>query len=298
MAQFATDGGGRNNPMTKFKLEWQASQPLAAPGSDTAEEKSTGVAKQKIRPLPPESKRFPLFSSPWWRELRQTPVWVKLLLNPPYRKLRSLRVFERLLLSQRVELTVLVVNLGQQQTDWQMACETRVKLKRALRRERECRSKVKHVVTALNKLADYADGLADDLSGDLTLAVRLGLCEEKNIPSPELLREEAARYQSMYPATLSEIDVDIEDTLTRLGKAQSRASFRDQTTSTMVDFFLTTCGLSKGDANRRTGLISNAFFGSKVAVRVKWEAADLPPSCEAVRLRVRRAQSRAGHSQE
>jgi hypothetical protein len=95
---------------------------------------------------------------------------------------------------------------------------------------------------------------------------------------------------------VAEIEADVEDILAESGAGQTRGSLRDDSTAATVEFFMNTCGLSKGEANRRTGLISNAFLGSEVAVRVAWDGPDRPPASEAIRSRLRRSRSRPGHS--
>jgi hypothetical protein len=251
--------------------------------------------KTRVRYLesPRTSARFPNLSSSGWRDVRRDPVKAKTAFGFFYERLKPAGVFNKLTLTQRVELVALVARLQGRRRDWRDDHYVRRQFKRAKneapRRIRMLQSKLRHVVKAFGDLADYVEPLRVELLGEIILGIGLQIPREERIPSPEDLRAEAARYEHMRPATEAEIEADIHKILDGESAGPPRAAVRTDEVSELANFLVAICGLSQADADVRTGKITNIALGSDVKVIEHRRDADVGRGSEAIRARRRRA---------
>jgi hypothetical protein len=227
-------------------------------------------------------------SSAGWVDRRRHPLQARRIFKFFHDLLQPLGVFDKLSVSQRVELVALVARLQSHSQNWREDRYVQKQLGKiaseAPRRIRKIKSKLRAVAEALDDLVDYIEPLREHQLAEMILGIGLGLPSERRIPPVENLRAEAARFRNLRPATLDEINADQQQILAGVEPAASRADVRNRQTSALVDFFTATCGLSDTQTNLRIGKIAQAVFGHDVAVTDD----EMGPRSEAVRSRRRR----------
>lgn len=244
--------------------------------------------------FPSASPRFPELSSPEWREVRRQPKVAHTRFRIVRQHLLPLGVLTGLTLFQRVELVALVSRLHGSAE--QVIVERRLRSalgkarKEAPSRSSNVRKKLQHVADALNHLAEYLDPFEQSYWGPFLLG--LGDTQpprDEQLPLPDQLRAEAARYTKMRLLTASEV-ASWEAQLAE--DDVSTPAVRSHLTVSLFSFFSESCGLSNRESNRRVTRVVNALLGGQLPAIERPATRDQRPGSETVRTRVRRAMTK------
>lgn len=259
----------------------------------------TKKPRNRPRPFPRKSGRFPQLSSAGWLDVRADRAKAKKVFAFYDPLLKPLRARVGLSLSRRVELLALVFRLHNLQGNWLSDRYVRAQLGKARtearRRSQKINWKVAAIVSGLRELADYIEPLAEELFGTTLLGVGvMELPAEEHLPWPQELREQASRYERMRILTAGEVQVEL-DAIGGSVHASPRREVLGFATAQLTDFFSNTCHLSKQEADVRTAEIGNKVLGWDVPFQVRTSPLDpVGRGSETIRSRRRRRVAAGG----